>query len=225
MTARRPGLAEQERVVVPEVPDQPQRGVDHLLAIEGGGGQLGLEDDDAPLVRLSGGQRTRAALAGAIFAAPDFLLLDEPTNNLDRDGRQAVRDLLHGWRAGAIVVSHDRELLDAMDAIVELTTLGAQRYGGNWSQYRARKAIELAAAEQDLASAERRVAEVERKAQVATERQQRRDAAGSRSAAKGGMPRILLGARKEKAERLQAAFVKLRDNGTIARILDGWLAE
>lgn len=45
----------------------------------------------APLLRLSGGQRTRAALAGAIFARPDFLLLDEPTNNLDRDGRKAVR--------------------------------------------------------------------------------------------------------------------------------------
>jgi ATPase subunit of ABC transporter with duplicated ATPase domains len=174
--------------------------------------QVGLDLPlDAPLVRLSGGQRTRAALAGAIFAAPDFLLLDEPTNNLDRDGRQAVRDLLHGWRAGAIVVSHDRELLDTMDAIVELTTLGAQRYGGNWSQYRARKAIELAAAEQDLASAERRVAEVERKAQVATERQQRRDAAGSRSAAKGGMPRILLGARKEKAENSGGGGARLAD--------------
>ena len=65
---------------------------------------------DTPLERLSGGQRTRAALAGAMFAAPDFLLLDEPTNNLDREGREAVRDLLAGWRGGAIVVSHDREL-------------------------------------------------------------------------------------------------------------------
>jgi ATPase subunit of ABC transporter with duplicated ATPase domains len=174
--------------------------------------QVGLDMPlDAPLVRLSGGQRTRAALAGAIFTAPDFLLLDEPTNNLDRDGRQAVHDLLQGWRAGAIVVSHDRELLDAMDAIVELTTLGAQRYGGNWSQHRERKAIEVAAAEQDLASAERRVAEVARKAQVATERQQRRDAAGSRTAAKGGMPRILLGARKEKAENSGGGGVRLAE--------------
>ena len=69
-------------------------------------------------------------IAGAMFAAPDFLLLDEPTNNLDRDGRKAVRGLLAGWRGGAIVVSHDRELLEEMDAIVELTSLGATRYGG-----------------------------------------------------------------------------------------------
>ncbi|WP_019832112.1 ABC-F family ATP-binding cassette domain-containing protein [Sphingomonas sp. PR090111-T3T-6A] len=174
--------------------------------------QVGLDLPlDAPLVRLSGGQRTRAALAGAIFAAPDFLLLDEPTNNLDRDGRQAVHDLLQDWRAGAIIVSHDRELLDTMDAIVELTTLGAQRYGGNWSRYRERKAIELAAAEQDLASAERRVAEVARKARITTERQQRRDATGSRQAAKGGMPRILLGARKERAENSGGGNVRLAD--------------
>ena len=55
------------------------------------------------------------------------------TNNLDRNGRRAVIDLLAGWRVGAIVVSHDRELLETMDTIVELTSLGATRYGGNWS--------------------------------------------------------------------------------------------
>src|SRR3546814_12018340 len=80
-----------------------------------------------------------------MFAAPDFLLLDEPTNNLDREGRRAVQSLLAGWRGGAIVVSHDRELLEEMDAIVELTGLGAARYGGGWSAYRARKPIEQAA--------------------------------------------------------------------------------
>jgi len=166
---------------------------------------------DTPLLQLSGGQRTRAALAGAVFARPDMLLLDEPTNNLDREGRRAVRELLQGWRAGAIVVSHDRELLDTMDAIVELTALGASRYGGNWSHYRARKAIELAAVEQDLATAERRRTDLARKAQLTAERQQRRDAAGHRKAARGGMPRILLGARREQAENSGANNVRLAE--------------
>nr|WP_166945095.1 ABC-F family ATP-binding cassette domain-containing protein [Sphingopyxis panaciterrae] len=166
---------------------------------------------DTSLAALSGGQRTRAALAGAMFAAPDFLLLDEPTNNLDRDGRQAVRDLIAGWRGGAVVVSHDRELLEEMDAIVELTSLGAARYGGGWSAYRARKDVEAAAAEAQLAGAEKRADAVQRQAQAATERQDRRDSGGRRKAARGDMPKILLGAQKRRAEETRAAGSRLAE--------------
>ncbi|WP_395647922.1 ABC-F family ATP-binding cassette domain-containing protein [Terricaulis sp.] len=163
--------------------------------------RLGLEAaPDTRLAALSGGQRTRAALAALVFAAPDFLLLDEPTNNLDRQGRQAVADLLQTWRAGAIVVSHDRDLLDAMDAIVELTSLGATRYGGGWTAYRERKALELAAARHDLADAEKRLSELAQRSQEAVERKARKDAVGKRKAREGGMPRILLGGMKMNAE-------------------------
>ena len=168
-------------------------------------------DADTPLVRLSGGQRTRASLAAAVFGDPDFLLLDEPTNNLDRAGRQAVIDLLAGWRSGAIIVSHDRELLDHVDAIVELTSLGAARYGGNWSAYQARKATELAAARHDLAHAEKQLAEAGRKAQLATERSDRRAAAGARRGARGDLPRILIGGRKSNAEASRGSGVRLAD--------------
>ncbi|WP_380879956.1 ABC-F family ATP-binding cassette domain-containing protein [Sphingomonas sp. DBB INV C78] len=163
--------------------------------------RVGLEAEPSTLLTdLSGGQRTRASLAAAIFNEPDFLLLDEPTNNLDRAGRSAVLGLLGGWRAGAIVVSHDRELLEQMDAIVELTSLGATRYGGNWSHYRERKTIELEAAQHELAHAEKRAAEAKRKAQVAVDRKERRDASGARRNTRGDLPRILLGARKNAAE-------------------------
>lgn len=153
-----------------------------------------------PLEQLSGGQRTRAALAAALFACPDFLLLDEPTNNLDREGRDALLRLIRRWRSGAIIVSHDRELLDEMDAIVELSPHGAARYGGNGSAYAARRKAERTAAEEALSHARHQADQVARKAQQATERQQRRDAAGRRSERRGDMPRILLGARKERAE-------------------------
>lgn len=178
---------------------------------------------DTRLVTLSGGQRTRAALASAIFDTPDFILLDEPTNNLDRDGRRALYGLLDGWRGGALIVSHDRELLDRVDAIVEMTALGAGRYGGNWTAYRARKDIELAAAAQDLATAERRLSNVTRKAQATAERQQRRDGAGAREAASGGMPRILIGARKQRAEATGGANARLaeRQRGDADQALDG----
>jgi ATPase subunit of ABC transporter with duplicated ATPase domains len=162
-----------------------------------------LELDAAPatsLTALSGGQCTRAGLAALVFAEPDFILLDEPTNNLDRDGRAAVINLLANWRAGAVVVSHDRELLDTMDAIVELTSLGATRYGGNWSHYRERKAAELVAVRRDLANAERRVAEIMQGTQATAERKARSDRAGQRKRAKSDTPRIQLGAMKERSE-------------------------
>jgi len=164
-------------------------------------GRVGLDArPETPLAAMSGGQGTRARLAALIFAEPDFLLLDEPTNNLDREGRAAVVDLLADWRGGAIIVSHDRELLETMDAIVELTSLGATRYGGGWSQYRERRALELAAARRDLADAEKRVDEIDRRAQETAERKARRDRAGQRKRAKGDMPRILAGMRKDRSE-------------------------
>ena len=163
------------------------------------------------LSALSGGQRTRAGLAALIFGEPDFILLDEPTNNLDRDGRAAVIDLLAGWRGGAIVVSHDRELLDTMDAIVELTSLGTTRYGGNWSHYRERKAIELVTAEHDLVDAERRVSEIAQKAQATAERKARKDGTGKRKAAKGDMPRILMNGLKNRAENTSGENIRLTE--------------
>jgi ATPase subunit of ABC transporter with duplicated ATPase domains len=166
---------------------------------------------DTRLGTLSGGQRTRLGLAALVFAEPDFILLDEPTNNLDRDGRRAVVDLLAGWRTGAVVVSHDRELLETLDAIVELTSLGATRYGGNFSHYRERKAQELAAARHDLADAEKRVADVAERAQATAERQARRDSAGRRKRAKGDIPRIQLNKLRSSAENTGGDNARLAD--------------
>jgi ATPase subunit of ABC transporter with duplicated ATPase domains len=163
------------------------------------------------LAALSGGQRTRAALAALLFKEPDFLILDEPTNNLDHDGRTAVIELLAGWRAGALTVSHDRELLEGMDAIIELTSFGAARYGGGWSAYRTRKAVELAAAEHDLANAEKRVEEIAQAAQAQAERKARQDSAGRRKAGRGDAPKILLGARKDRAQGTGGELARLAE--------------
>ncbi|RAP41595.1 ABC transporter [Rhodovulum viride] len=163
------------------------------------------------LATLSGGQRSRAALAALIFAEPDFLLLDEPTNNLDRDGRKAVIDLIRGWTGGAIIASHDRELLEEMDAIVELTSLGAARYGGNYSDFRQRKDTEMDAAARDLADAEKTRADAARRAQQASERKARKDSAGHRARARGDQPKILMDAAKGRAEASGGAGVRLRD--------------
>jgi ATPase subunit of ABC transporter with duplicated ATPase domains len=149
---------------------------------------------------LSGGQLTRLSLAALIVAGPDLTLLDEPTNNLDADGRALITGFLRRWGGGAVVVSHDRALLREMDRIVELSSLGARVYGGGWDLYAERREQERTAAERDLAVAERDAARVEREAQQEREKKARRDAAGKRAAARGGAPKILLGALKRRAE-------------------------
>ena len=166
---------------------------------------------DVPLDHLSGGQQTRARLAALIFAEPDFLLLDEPTNNLDRAGREAVFDLLRSWKGGAIIVSHDRDLLEIMASITELTSLGATHYGGNYSFYQAQKSLELAAAAHDLNTAERHATEITRKRQTALERKARKDRTGRAKRARGDMPKIAADKAKARSEATGGAMSRLAE--------------
>ncbi len=165
---------------------------------------------DAPLGSLSGGQRTRAGLAALMFATPDVLLLDEPTNHLDLAGRTHVIDSLRAWPGSVIAASHDLSLLGAMNAIVELTTLGAQTYGGNYDAYRAVKSAELASAKSELARAERGVKDAKARAQNAAERKARTDRQGQILRASGSQAKVLLNAAKERSEGSGGASARLR---------------
>ena len=175
--------------------------------------QLGLAGTDLvrPAAALSGGQVTRAALAGLIAQAPDVLILDEPTNNLDAEARALVADVLGGWKGGAIVISHDRALLRRMDRIVELSGLGVQVYGGGYELYAERKALAESAAARDLDEAQRAQARVAREAQAAAERKTRRDSAGRRGRFKAGQSKLLLDAQAERAETSGARQARLSE--------------
>jgi ATPase subunit of ABC transporter with duplicated ATPase domains len=169
---------------------------------------------------LSGGEATRAQLAGLMAREPDLLILDEPTNNLDAVARGYVAAMLARWRRGALVVSHDRALLRQMDRIVELSSLGAKVYGGGFDAYAERKALEDAAAARELASAERALSAVERQAQTARERQARRDAAGKRSRSKGDAPKMLLDFRAERAEQSAGRGSRLAERQRLSAAAD-----
>jgi ATPase subunit of ABC transporter with duplicated ATPase domains len=168
-------------------------------------------DPARPAESLSGGEATRAALAALLIQQPDLLLLDEPTNNLDARARRLVAAVLGGWRGGAVVVSHDRALLRRMDRIIELSGLGARVYGGGYDLYAERQAEERAGAAQALDNAERGLRQTRREIQQARERKDRGDAAGRRLAAGGGVPRIVLGAMKRRAEATSGKLDRLAE--------------
>ena len=99
-----------------------------------------------PAHQLSGGQLARVAVIGALLASPQLLVLDEPTNHLDAAGRDWLLQVLTAWRGGLVVVSHDRQLLNTLGRIIELSPLGAQVFGGDYDAYRAQRDTEQHAA-------------------------------------------------------------------------------
>ncbi|MCC3241761.1 ABC-F family ATP-binding cassette domain-containing protein [Enterobacter roggenkampii] len=103
-------------------------------------------DPDKPAGELSGGERIRALLCGAFTAEADFMLLDEPTNHLDRQGRVWFYDQLSRYQGGVLVASHDRELLEQVPRILELSASGLRSYGGNYADYQAQRDAEQQAA-------------------------------------------------------------------------------
>jgi ATP-binding cassette subfamily F protein uup len=106
----------------------------HRLGLEGTAGTTG----------LSGGERKRAALAGAFALEPGLLLLDEPTNHLDIEGIERLEQLLLDGPP-SIVVTHDRSFLDRVATrIVELDRGLLRSYPGNFAAYERRKAEQLA---------------------------------------------------------------------------------
>ena len=106
---------------------------------------------------FSGGERTRIAIARLLIDPPDLLLLDEPTNNLDEDGRAAVTALLAHRHGGALIVSHDRGLLESMDRIVSLSPVGVSVHGGGWSSWAAERDATRARAEAGIEQARRQM--------------------------------------------------------------------
>ncbi|WP_114201574.1 ABC-F family ATP-binding cassette domain-containing protein [Janibacter anophelis] len=120
---------------------------------------LGLEADagllDRPLGTLSGGEVVTVGLAALQLQRADVALLDEPTNNLDRTARARLVAAIDAWPAqrSLVVVSHDTELLEHVERIVEVHGHELRGFDGAWSVYRAAIEAEQQAAADAVRSA------------------------------------------------------------------------
>jgi ATP-binding cassette, subfamily F, member 3 len=93
-------------------------------------------DPATPVNTLSGGQKTRLALAKMLLQAPDLLMLDEPTNHLDIATLTWLEGYLRSYSGAILVVSHDRYFLDALvTSIYEIERNNSKRYTGNYTRY------------------------------------------------------------------------------------------
>ena len=100
-----------------------------------------LPPDDAPVGRLSGGERRRVALCMALLEKPDLLLLDEPTNHLDAETVQWLETALREYHGTVIIVTHDRYFLDNITKwILELDKGRGLPFEGNYSSWLKQKA-------------------------------------------------------------------------------------
>ncbi|KAF1058718.1 ABC-F family ATP-binding cassette domain-containing protein [Burkholderia gladioli] len=151
-------LAAQAEVAAAEASDDGMRMAEAYMALHDAGAHdapsraqaliLGLGFSEAqldqPVNSFSGGWRMRLQLARALMCPSDLLLLDEPTNHLDLDALVWLEAWLKRYQGTLVVISHDREFLDAVTQVtVHVDNAKLVRYGGNYSKFEDMRAEQL----------------------------------------------------------------------------------
>ena len=126
----------------------------------------GLGFDDAeierPVEQFSGGWRVRLNLARALMCRSDLLLLDEPTNHLDLDAIVWLEQWLSGYPGTLLMISHDREFLDAVaNAICHIEAQRVRLYAGNYSAFETQRAMQLSQQQATFVKQQREIAHLQ----------------------------------------------------------------
>lgn len=154
---------------------------------------------NSKISNLSGGELTRLLLTKAFSSSADFILLDEPTNHLDMHAREELYHVIQNWKGGLIVASHDRTLLNLMDEIVEISSLGVSSFGGNYDAYKAQKECLTDAKKNQFYQAKIFLEKTKRSVQITKEKHEQRQTQGRMLRKRGDQPKILLDAMKNRS--------------------------
>ncbi|AXV83141.1 ATP-binding cassette domain-containing protein [Ralstonia solanacearum] len=115
-----------------------------------------------PVASFSGGWRMRLNLAQALMCPSDLLLLDEPTNHLDLDAVVWLEDWLARYPGTLVMISHDREFLDAVcNVTLHIEHCKLKRYGGNYTQFETQRLQQMALQEASYARQQKQIAHLE----------------------------------------------------------------
>jgi ATP-binding cassette subfamily F protein 3 len=118
---------------------------------------------DNPVNSFSGGWRMRLQLARALMCPSDLLLLDEPTNHLDLDALVWLEAWLKRYQGTMLVISHDREFLDAVTEVtVHIESARLTRYGGNYSKFEDLRAEQMALQQTAFAKQQDKIAHLQK---------------------------------------------------------------
>lgn len=166
--------------------------------------QLGDMRLDKKLDAMSGGEKTKAFLAGITIHRPEIVLLDEPSNHLDLSARRLLYEYVASTNDTLVVVSHDRTLLNLLTHTYELSKEGITAYGGNYEFYAAKKSIEHQALLAELKSKEKEIRKAKQVERETIERQQKLDARGRKKQEKAGVPTIMINILRNSAEKSTA---------------------
>ena len=119
-------------------------------------------DPETPVEQLSGGERTRLALAKLLLENPDLLMLDEPTNHLDFKTLGWLEDYLSAYKGAILTVSHDRYFLDKIvNVVCEMENKTLVRYNAGYTKYLDLKAARIARMQKEYDRQMREIAELE----------------------------------------------------------------
>jgi ATP-binding cassette subfamily F protein 3 len=190
------------------------------------------DDVFKPLADLSGGERSRVALARLVLQRANFLLLDEPTNHLDIPSQEILEEVLDDFEGTIVLVTHDRYLVDRLATqlwILRPEDLSLEVYRGSWAEYveDRQKGIEVAAETE----AKQKWSDEERQARIEEQRARRREEARQQRLAEleGEIHNLegqmkALQAEIEAATAVQAAM-RIHELGTIYGRLEDELQE